>query len=658
MQQLFGDKVQDYYVRRLRANAAERKARLDKIQTPEQFKAYQQELKEKIRNSFQLPTEKTPLSPRITCTLQRDGFRVENVIYHSRPRLPVTANLYIPEGAANAPAVLFLAGHSVNGKASDTYQRAILNLVANGFVVLAPDPSGQGERAQLVDVPHAEEFAYRPTFEHNMINKQMLLVGEFYTSWCVWDAVRSYDYLESRPEVDPKRICITGNSGGGNMSAFMSAVDDRAFAIAPSCYVTTWLHNVENEEPACAEQEPQFFIGHGCEMGDLLLANAPRPLLLLGQKNDFFDVRGTAETYEEVKRFYEMLGEGDKIKLFVGPTNHGYHRENRDAMYDFFTSQLGLGTPKVEKDDVELFSDAELQVTPTGQTAHLDGELITIDFARNLADDYRATRPELTKAELQDKVREMLRLDEKDIPVPFHRNLKYRMQGCRLFSRFGIETEENMLAILHHMPEVSSWRNYLHFPREFEHSTLYIPHVDSVDEMLEIDFKDCGELFGLDVRGVGELMPLSCNYNSGHAQPYWLHPFRQDSLYSCFDNVNREFFSSYCCDYDYSAIGLMLNEPYLGGRVRDILSTVKLMKHNGHGKIDIVAKGQGTIPAIFAALLSDDIKDVTLIQAPESFDSMLRTRITYVPQSVMPWGVLKFTDMPELIEAVGAKVIK
>ena len=244
MQQLFGDKVQDYYVRRLRANFAERKARLDQIKTPEQFKAYQQELKEKIRLSFQLPTEKTPLAPRVTNVLQRENFRVENVIYHSRPRFPVTANLYIPEGASNAPAVLFLAGHSVNGKASETYQRAILNLVANGFVVLAPDPSGQGERAQLVDVPHAEEFAYRPTFEHNMINKQMLLVGEFYTSWCIWDAVRSFDYLESRPEVDPKRICITGNSGGGNMSAFMSAVDDRAFAIAPSCYITTWLHNV------------------------------------------------------------------------------------------------------------------------------------------------------------------------------------------------------------------------------------------------------------------------------------------------------------------------------------------------------------------------------------------------------------------------------
>ena len=658
MQQLFGDKVQDYYVRKLRANAAERKARLDKITTPEEFKAYQQELKEKIRQSFQLPTEKCDLAPRITGTLKRNGYRVENVIYHSRPRFPVTANLYIPDGAENAPAVLFLAGHSVNGKASDTYQRAILTLVDNGFVVLAPDPSGQGERAQLVDVPNAEEFAYSPTFEHNMINKQMLLVGEFYTSWCIWDAVRSYDYLESRPEVDSKRICITGNSGGGNMSAFMSAVDDRAFAIAPSCYVTTWLHNVENEEPACAEQEPQFFIGHGCEMGDLLLANAPRPLLLLGQKNDFFDVRGTAETYEEVKRFYEMLGEGDKVQLFVGPTSHGYHRENRDAMYEFFTRHLNMGTPKVEDENRELFTDAELQVTPTGQIAHLDGELMTIDYARQFADDYKASRPKLSKSELQEKVREMLRLDEKEIPVPYHRNLKYRLQGMRMFSRFGIETEEDMMVILKKMSDLGTWSNFLHFPREVEHTTLYIPHVDSLDEMLETDFADCGTVFGLDYRGVGELMPLGCNYQSAHAQPYSLHPFRKDDLYNRYDSINRQFFSSYCCDYDYSAIGLMLGQPYLGGRVRDIISTVKLMKHNNHGKIDLFARGQGTIPALFAALLCDDIQDVTLVEAPESFDSMLRTRITYVPQAVMPWGVLKFADIPELVEAVGAKVIR
>lgn len=658
MQQLFCDKVQDFYVRKLRDHGLRRKERLDAIKTPEDLKVYQQELKEKIRRCFQLPEEKTPLAPRITGTVKGEGFRIEKVFYHSRPRFPVTANLYIPDGAEKAPAVLFLSGHSRSAKAHKNYQLTVRTLTANGFVVLAPDPSGQGEREQLTDVPHAEEFAHTSMFEHNMISKQMLLVGEFYASWCLWDALRSYDYLESRPEVDPARICVTGTSGGGNMTSFLAAVDDRPYAVAPSSYITTWLHNMENEEPACAEQEMQFFIGEGCEMGDLLLANAPRRLLLMGQKNDFFDARGTVETYEELKRFYEMLGAGDKIELAVGSSNHGFQKDSREAMYGFFTSQLNMGPLKVEQEDMPFYTDEELQVTPTGQIAHLDSERITIDLVREMADEFRATRPELSKPELKSKVREMLRLDERDIPLPYHRNLKYRMQGCRMFSRFAVETEENMLAVVHCMSALDEWLNYLHFPREMEHSTLYVPHVDAEDEMCEYDFNGCGTVFGIDIRGIGELMPLSCNYSVSHAMPYWLHPFRRDPLYSHFDTLNREFFSSYCSDYHYAAFGVMLNEPYLGGKVRDILSTVKLMKHCGHQKIDLIARGQGTIPALFATVLSEDIGEITLHQAPESFDAMLRTRITYVPQSVIPWGVLKFTDIPELIKATGAKVVK
>ena len=85
MQQLFGDKVQDYYVRKLRANSAERKARLAQIKTPEQFRAYQQELKEKIRRTFQLPTEKCSLDPVVTGTLKGEGFTVEKCFITAAP---------------------------------------------------------------------------------------------------------------------------------------------------------------------------------------------------------------------------------------------------------------------------------------------------------------------------------------------------------------------------------------------------------------------------------------------------------------------------------------------------------------------------------------------------------------------------------------------
>jgi len=438
------------------------------------------------------------------------------------------------------------------------------------------------------------------------------------------------------------------------MSAFMTGIEERLFAAAPSCYITTWLHNLENEEPACAEQEPQFLLGMGCEMGDLLLAYAPRPLLILGQKNDFFDARGTAETYEEVRRFYKMLGAEDKIRLFIGPCGHGYHLENREAAYKFFNEIYGKPAPAPEAEDLKLFTDEELQCTPAGQVSRMDWKRITIDLVREIADQEKLNRPVLSRAELQQKCREMLNFDEKTVTLPHYRNLKYRTSGCRYFTRFGVETEENMLTVLKLMRP--DWIEYnVHY--DYEKVQLYIPHVDAQDEMLRLPILEDVQQFGLDYRGVGELMPLGCNLQGGHAQEECLKPFRTEKLYSYYDNNHREFFSSYCCDYNYSAFGLMLGEPYLGGRVRDILSVIKLMKTHRFKHIDMIAEGQGCIPALFAKLLSDDIDTLTLHNAPESFDAQLRTKVTYLPQSIMPTGILKFTDIPELVKVTGAVLL-
>lgn len=75
-------------------------------------------------------------------------------------------------------------------------------------------------------------------------------------AWRAWDAVRGLDYLLSRPEVDTTRVGLTGNSGGGTMTTFVNALEDRLTMAAPSCYITTWVHNVENELPADSEQMP------------------------------------------------------------------------------------------------------------------------------------------------------------------------------------------------------------------------------------------------------------------------------------------------------------------------------------------------------------------------------------------------------------------
>lgn len=647
MLNLFGHYVNEYYVRRFRRNFAERAERLQAIRTPADFSAYQQGIRAKLQQAFNLPAEKCDLQPRVTGTHRGDGFRVDNVIYHSRPQFPVTANLYVPDGVSQAPAILFVCGHSTNGKAAEVYQRACINLARNGYVVLCPDPSGQGERSLFIDAPDAAITGtlFSTTSEHNMIAKQMLLTGEFYASWCLWDAVRSLDYLLSRPEIDPQRVGVTGNSGGGNMTAFLTAVDERLAAAAPSCYMGSWKQHIDNEEICDAEQEPQFLVGMGGEMGDLLLAHAPRPTLILGQLNDFFDERAARATHAEISRIYALLGAEEKAAVFIGPRDHGYGPENRAAMYAFFNHHFGLPAPSPEPADMPVFTDAELTCTPTGQVHHLPGTRNIIDFIRAKAEVQKAARPALSRPELAARLAADCRLG--DVEIPYYRMLRPYLVGdgqIQFCSRFGLETEPEMLAILKFMSKDA--RHSYHFPENLDAVTLYIPHLDSVDEILRIDaYRENDGWFGLDYRGVGEMTALAGRQD-------WGGPYRRrvsaDPLYSATDQTGRDLFAPYNIDYHFAACGLMLDEPYLGARVRDIIAALRLITSRGNRNVHLLARGQGAVPAVFAALISGLASRVTLMQAPDSFAAMLDRQIIAYPQSMMPLGILAYTDLPEI----------
>ena len=103
------------------------------------------------RGARRLPREDAAQRRASSARGQRDGYRVEKVIYESRPDHHVTANLYLPEGKPPFPGVLVPCGHSANGKAAEAYQRACILMAKNGLAVLCYDPIGQGERVQLLD---------------------------------------------------------------------------------------------------------------------------------------------------------------------------------------------------------------------------------------------------------------------------------------------------------------------------------------------------------------------------------------------------------------------------------------------------------------------------------------------------------------------------
>ena len=615
----FGNSVQEYYLSLIRRLSSARGERVRALRTASDAEAYRREVREKIFRAFDLPSEKSPLNVQCTGVLRRKGFSIEKLIYWSRPGFPVTANLYLPEERRGpVPAVLYLLGHNQPGKAAERIQYCARTLAAGGVAVLVPDPVAQGERYQFLGVAGNGTISGSCTLEHNMLGKQLFPAGEFFGSWRVWDALRGLDYLCSRPEIDSGRIGVAGCSGGGTLTAFLSALDDRFSLASPCCYMTTWRRNAENELPADIEQLPPFLMAEGLEMADLLIAAAPRPLLISGEKNDFFDPRGTLEVYEEVRRFYALLGREEAAECFIGEESHGFREGARRTFYRFVRKQFGLSAPLEENSATEREED--LFCTETGNVASLPGNRFLRELIRDRADQLKTMRPKHTADELKVLLRECLKIGK--IEVPFYRILRSRRRSANMvFSRFGLETEEGrVMSVL----KLYSDSEYFHLP-ESRSVSVYIPHLDSESELADSGFPENRTVYGLDIRGVGEVRPSGCDQYS-----------------------TDQFFHPYGFDYHYASLGFLTGHSYLGGKVRDILCTLELLAEKGASEIELKAFGQGCVPALLAAFLSSRVTSLILADGPESWDSMLREEIVRWPQSCMIFGILRETDLPEI----------
>ena len=159
------------------------------------------------------------------------------------------------------------------------------------------------------------------------------------------------------------------------------------------------------------------------DMADWFIAQIPRPTLLGGEANDFFDVRGLRETYAELQRLYAILGLEENVQLYVGPGTHGYHQGARENMYRFFNRHAGVaGSPEEPRMPVE--QDEVLQVTPDGQV-HLLGSRRTFDFTRDQASELAAKRSPRSGKSLSRAVRTHLALRNRK-GAPHYRVMRAR----------------------------------------------------------------------------------------------------------------------------------------------------------------------------------------------------------------------------------------
>ncbi|CAG5016920.1 hypothetical protein DYBT9275_05664 [Dyadobacter sp. CECT 9275] len=347
--------------------------------------------------------EKTPLNPVKTGTIERDGVRVEKLYFESRPGYYVTAALFMPaHPAGKLPAIVYCSGHSPNGFRAEAYQRIMINYAKKGFAVLAFDPIGQGERIQYLKSDGKPRFG--PTHEHSYPGSLSFVSGLSPANYFIWDGIRAVDYLISRNDIDPTRIGIAGRSGGGTQSAYIAAMDDRILAAAPECYLTTFDKLLRSQGPQDAEQVFFHGIARGYDHADLLEVRAPKPALMVTTTNDMFPIEGAREVYREVSRAYAALGSKQNIQMVEDDAPHASTKKNREASYAFF--QKYLNQPgNAQEEDVKLFTDEELHVTPGGNVyASLKGENLYTLIAKQTAGVLHRKKGEVSLEALQKKV--------------------------------------------------------------------------------------------------------------------------------------------------------------------------------------------------------------------------------------------------------------
>ena len=633
---LYPDMVQEYYVARVRAVAEARRARIAGLKTRGDAERYVREVRLKILRIFKPWPERMPLRVRMTGVLQRRGYRVEKILYDSRPGFTVTANLYIPQGKpphGGLPAVLVLCGHSENGKAYHEYQGMAQALARQGFVALILDPVGQGERWQW---PHrAGTLITNSCDEHNMAGKQLGLAGEWFGAWRAWDGIRGLDVLLARPEVDRKRVGVTGVSGGGTLTAYVNALDARLSMVAPACFITTYRANLENELPADSEQIPPGALAAGLDHADFIIARAPRPALLLTQRQDFFDPRGLRLAVEDIRRVYGLLGAQAHVKEFMGEHRHGYYQDTREAMYRFFGKHAGVRVSGREP-VLTLEPDAELFAAPGGSVGRVRGNKKLQEF---VAEAGRKARARSARATLGCTIGEVLQLPVRQ-GVPHFRVLRStgdndRTHHYSTFWAYGVETEPGIQAIFQvwdPQDPMTATKTRFEFPRDNE-LTLYLPHISSRDDVLG-DFVPVRPplLYSLDVRGMGKSRALTCK--------------------------SYDFLDGYGNDYMYAAHGLMLNESYLGRRVYDVLATLDLLQAQGVQKVHLIGRGLGSLLATYAGLLHPLVKQVTLKHALRSYRELTQSPLVDWPLSFLPHGVLRRFDLPDCYRALRAKRLR
>jgi dienelactone hydrolase len=577
---------------------------------------YQDFIRERTRLFYgQLPfgagspaLQVTPVS-----RFEKQGYRIENVLFDSFPGWQVNASIYVPlDFAPPYPAVVIPVGHS--GKQFESYQLPAQYFARSGYLAVLFDPPGQASERQTGN-------------DHFIDGVRCYLTGQTSSRYFVADALRCVDYLYSRADVDTRHgVAMTGVSGGGMTTMLASVLDDRISVIGPSCCLASRADlDIVQAYAGCPETAMFGRYADFIDETDFLCAGAPKPTLLMaGAQDEVFRIDDTRTLANEVAAFF--AGAPDKFVFYIDPGGHAYSlaqaREFTAFMDRWLRSESkansepnGAGFALDPYKEMRCYprQDVNMRTLSLAAAKQLEGERGQFDPAK-LGDFVRGRG----KAHLHGEV------VQATVGEPF-RVWTHHWQQILLKPEPGIELPATFL-----YGSAQPTRAVLHFDDQHRDHLLnrHGPLTHAVGFLEGREEDSPYSLLSVDLRGWGDTQPA-------------LYPYELAD----WGGVDR--FMAY--------ISAALGDPLMAQRVRDGLASLDYLRSRPEvdpSQIVITGCGLGGLVALHVAALGTGVRGVVVWDALVSYRSLLETgKYTWPADTFWP-NALVYYDIPELVAAL------
>ncbi|MGH9327280.1 MAG: alpha/beta hydrolase family protein [Terriglobia bacterium] len=638
-EQTMPDMLVTFMTSKINAWAAQWDRKRAGIKTAQQVLARNRFVREKAVEMIHGFPAKNPLNAQIVRVLERKGYRIECLMYESQPDFWVTSSLYVPTtGEGPFPGIISPCGHYALARANPSYQSAYLNLVTSGFVVLAPDPIGEGERREFWNPRTRRNETGGPvTWEHSLPGQQLLLLGEDLTHYRIWDCMRAIDYLLTRPEVDPKRIGCAGHSGGGTLTMFVSALDERiqCAVINEGGTANRWPKHIQPHAPlGTGDTEQHFFPGaiYGIDDVDLHVAIAPRPLLAtIEHYAPPFDRAAQA-----IEERYRQLGVPEHFSTVPAEDPHAWTVKLRLATTDWFCRWFYHRRGPVTEPEFVIEPDENLHCTIDGSVrySHQGQTIFSLILKKQAQLPPARILPPSSASfenEMRANIHDVLRLKRINQPLVVQHYVTTPRKGYKI-EKLAFLSEPGIY--------IPVW---VFIPENYDGQGEALIYVD--ERGAAVDGLEFGVLDGLatkgrlviaaDVRGIGATRP-----------PHLAEESR------------AEFWQLDDVETVLTYWAWVVNEDLFGMRVQDVLRTVDYALSRSdvnQSGVQLIGNGMGALWALYAAALDARIRSVVCSEGLLSYHNLADVDRYLQEASIFVRNVMTQFDLPQVAAAVAER---